>query len=236
VSTRTSFSVAKDPLLAAATSPEVAERVTDESRPSHTVVASAGRSLTVKAPLPSKAGTYYGSIKLSDRRFGRTVAQVGSVPVFVPGPRNASLELRADDDTAEAGKRIEASVSVENTGELTWAETPTDPDDPNPEARNARLVARWIALDVDLKLGPRTDADGTIQPAVPPPTTLDAVPLDAGRHVAVDASLRVPWVIGRWALVIDVVDDIDGSYARLGSKPAVVIIDVVAPKGRVEID
>ena len=236
VSTKTTFSVAKDPLLAAATSPEVAERVTDESRPSHTVVASAGRSLTVKAPLPNKAGTYFGSIRLADRRFGRTVAQVGSVPVFVPGPRNASLELRADEVTAEAGKRLETSVTVENTGELTWAETPTDPDDPDPEARNARLVARWIPLNVNLKLGERTDADGNTLPAVPPPTTLDSVPLDAGRHVVVDASVRAPWVIGRWALVVDVVDDIDGSYARLGSEPAVMILEVIAPKGRVEID
>ena len=66
--------------------------------------------------------------------------------------------------------------------------------------------------------------------------TLDAVPLDAGRHIDVDARLRTPWAIGRWALVVDVVDDIDGSYARLGSEPAVLVLDVVAPKGRVAVD
>lgn len=237
VSTKTSFSVAGDPLVAAATSPAVGERVTDESRPSHTVVASAGRSLTVKAPLPSKAGAYFGSIKLTDRRFGRTVVQVGRVPVFVPGPRNASLTVRTDEAAAQAGKAIEASVSVENSGELTWGETPADPDDPNPKARNAHLVARWIPLDVDLKLGARTSADGTTRAAVvPAPVTLDAVPLDAGRHIDVDARLRTPWATGRWALVVDVVDDIDGSYARLGSEPAVLVLDVVAPKGRVAVD
>ena len=237
VTTRTAFSVAKDPLLAAATSPEVAERVTDEKPPTHTVVHSARRSLTVKAPLPSKPGAYLGSFKLTDRRFGRTVAKVGGVPVFVRGPRHASLLLDADENAAEAGKSFGVSVFVENTGELTWDETPADPDDPDPEARNTRLVARWIPIDVDLKLGARTGGDdGSAGPALPAPVTLDAVPLDAGRHTLVGRSLRAPWAIGRWALTIDVVDDIAGSYARIGSAPAVLLLDVVAPKGRVEID
>ena len=237
VTTKTAFSVAKDPLLAAATHPEVAERVTDETRPTHTSVASARRSLTVKAPLPNKPGAYFGSFKLTDRRFGRTVAQVGSVPVFVHGPRNASLRLHADESAAEAGKAFDVSVSVENTGELTWGETPADPDDPDPEARNTRLVARWIPIDVDLKLGARTGGDdGSARAAVPAPVKLDAVPLDAGRHILVDGSLRAPWAIGRWALTIDVVDDIDGSYARIGSEPAVLLLDVIAPKGRVVVD
>ena len=237
MSTKTSFSVVSDPLVAAATSPAVGERVTDESRPSHTIVAAARRSLTVKAPLPSKAGVYYGSIKLFDRRFGRTVAQVGRVPVFVPGPRNASLAVRTDEIAAEAGKGFDATVSVENTGELTWGETPADPDDPDPKARNARLVARWIPLDVDLKQGGRTGADGSTRIAVvPAPTTLESVPLDAGRHIDVDTRLRTPWAIGRWALVVDVVDDIDGSYARIGSEPAVMVLDVVPPMSRAAVD
>ena len=62
------------------------------------------------------------------------------------------------------------------------------------------------------------------------------MPLDAGRHVSVDGSLRAPWAIGRWALTIDIVDDIDGSYARIGSEPAVMLLDVIAPKGRVAVD
>ena len=35
-----------------------------------------------------------------------------------------------------------------------------------------------------------------------------------------------------WALVVDVVDDVDGSYAALGSRPATTVIEVVTPRGR----
>ena len=37
---------------------------------------------------------------------------------------------------------------------------------------------------------------------------------------------------GRGALVIDDPDDVDGSYAALGSEPAVAEIEVVARRGR----
>ena len=41
----------------------------------------------------------------------------------------------------------------------------------------------------------------------------------------------MPKAAGRWALVIDIVDDVAGSYAALGSAPAVALFEVVAPRG-----
>ena len=41
----------------------------------------------------------------------------------------------------------------------------------------------------------------------------------------------MPKEVGRWALVIDIVDDVAGSYAALGSAPAVALFEVVAPRG-----
>ena len=52
----------------------------------------------------------------------------------------------------------------------------------------------------------------------------------------VDGWLRAPLATGRWALVIDVVDDVDGSFAKLGSAPAVVILNVMPPQDRPAVD
>ena len=233
VTTHTAFSTISDPMLALAKAPMLAERVTDEARPSHTIVAASSRSMTVKTPLPAKPGAYYGSFKLTDRRFGHIVTQVGGVPVFVAGPRSATLRLNPIDTAAEAGKGFDVSISVANSGELTWAETPVDTSDPNAKPRNTRLVARWIPLDVSAKQSlPSTGANGI----VPPLIKVDDLPLDAGRHIVIDTAIRAPSAMGRWALALDIVDDVSGSYAKLGSKPAVILVDVVAPRGRDSID
>ncbi len=236
VTTRTAFGPVSDPIAALARSPMLPERVTDDSRPSHTVVASSSRSLTVKAPLPTKAGAYLGSFKLTDRRFGRVVSQVGGVPVFVPGARSASLRVDTTEAAAEAGRPLDVSISVTNSGEVTWGETPSDPSDPDPKVRNTRLVARWIPIDVSAKQSPPSLGGGAGGGIVPPTVAVEAVPLDPGRHIVVDASIRAPAALGRWALAIDVVDGVSGSYAKLGSRPALLLIDVVAPRGRDSID
>jgi hypothetical protein len=236
VTTNTAFGPVSDPILALARSPmTVPERITDDSRPPHTVVAASSRALTVKAPLPTKAGAYLGSFKLTDRRFGHTVSQVGGIPVFVPGARSASLRLDATETAAEAGRGLKVSIAVTNSGEVSWAETPADPSDPDPKVRNTRLVARWIPLSVSAKASPPAPG-GAGDGIVPPNVVVESVPLDPGRHIVVDATIRAPAALGRWALAIDVVDGVSGSYAKLGSRPAVLVLDVVAPRGRDAID
>lgn len=161
------------------------------------------------------------------------VTQVGGVPVFVAGPRSATLRLNPIEPAAEAGKGFDVSISVVNSGDLTWAETPVDTSDPNAKPRNTRLVARWIPLDVSAKRSlPSTGANGV----VPALIKVDDMPLDAGRRVVIDTEIRAPSAMGRWALALDIVDDVSGSYAKLGSKPAVILVDVVAPRGRDSID
>jgi hypothetical protein len=235
VTTRTSFASTSDPILAMTKYPMLAERLTDDARPSRTIVSSSARALTVKAPLPAKPGAYLGSFKLTDRRFGRTVSQVAGVPVFVPGARRATLRLNVTESSAEAGKGLDVSISVANSGEATWAETPGDPNDPNPKARNTRIVARWIPLSVSAKAVVPSVGGGSEDGVVPAPAVIESVPLDPGRRIVVETAIRAPSALGRWALAIDVVDDVAGSYAKLGSQPAMVYLEVVAPR-RSEID
>ena len=60
---------------------------------------------------------------------------------------------------------------------------------------------------------------------------LQAVPLAPGKATTVKAELLAPESPGVWALVVDVVDDVDGSFAALGSAPAVGVFGVVVPRG-----
>ena len=72
----------------------------------------------------------------------------------------------------------------------------------------------------------RSDAVGSpLEPVV-----IGTVPLAPGEIVTVRDTIAAPAAVGRWALVVDVVDDVDGSYAALGSAPAVAPIEVVAPR------
>ncbi|HEY4190057.1 MAG TPA: hypothetical protein VGM28_06535, partial [Candidatus Limnocylindrales bacterium] len=70
VTTRSAFTPAADPVLAAATAPDIATRLADGAAPAHTLVTLEGRSLTATAPLPRTPGAYLGSFSLTDRRFG----------------------------------------------------------------------------------------------------------------------------------------------------------------------
>ena len=184
VTTHTAFTPAADPIAAAAKSPSVADRATEDTPPTHTLVAASARALTIKAPLPTKPGAYLGSIKLTDRRFGRTVSQVGGVPVFVPGPRHATLSLDAATRSPEAGKGFNIAVSVANSGEVSWA-NPPDRDDAPAQPRNTRLVARWVPLAVDLTHAPAPHgATNSKTSVVPAPMTIETVPLDSDAHAA----------------------------------------------------
>ncbi len=62
------------------------------------------------------------------------------------------------------------------------------------------------------------------------------VPLDPGALARFRGELTVPSTMGRWALVIDVEDSVQGSFAALGSAPAVDVFEVVPPRGIDAVD
>lgn len=222
------FEPADDPLRVAAESLSVtmAAGATADA-PETPEAVQAGRSIRAVAALPSVPGAYRGAITLTDRRFGDAVAQAANVAVFVPGPRRATLRLLSSDRVIEAGRAVSVSLSVANSGTESWAEQSQLPGTPAamPVAiRETRLVARWILLE-----GP-TDA-------VPPaPVELRAVALAPGRRTTVTVELGAPWTAGAWALVVDVVDDVAGSFAALGSAPSVQLFEVLAPRSIGEVE
>jgi hypothetical protein len=221
------FHRADDPVLAAVTSLPVIGRVDTGAHPARASASVTGRSLRLTVPLPGNPGAYTTSLRLTDRRFGRIVARSAPIATFIAGPRHASLRLHAPARAIEAGAAIDVSVSVANSGSLAWTNPPPWlVEAGKATARNTRLVARWIPL------GP-SDAGGVtdVDAVVPDPFVLDRVPLAPGRRVVVDASVVVPDALGRWALAIDVVDDVDGSLAAQGSTPAFQVFNVVVPRG-----
>jgi hypothetical protein len=192
-----------------------------EQAPATPVAAVAGKSLRMTAALPTEAGAYQATLTLTDLRFGDVVARAESVAVFVPGPRRATLWLHVRDQAIEAGQEVAVSVLVANTGRKSWAEhvrSAETSDGPIP-VRATRVVARWIRLDAPVDDTP---------PAL---VVLQAVPLAPGKATTVKAELLAPESPGVWALVVDVVDDVDGSFAALGSAPAVKVFGVVVPRG-----
>ncbi len=186
------------------------------------------RTLRVTAALPVAPGTYVARLRLTDRRFGRTVVDTGEAAVFVPGPRQATIGVAVGGQAAGAGSLLDLKVTVSNTGADTWAEAAGVGPASKARSRNARLVATWIRT---------ADADGTALDAAavaPDPVVLARVPLASGRRVVARGSIQAPSTTGRWALVVDVVDDIDGSYAALGSRPGAATIDIVDAPGAFE--
>ena len=217
---RTTFEPADDPLRAAAESMPVATvGAGPVKRPARPVAASRGNVLRATSALPDASGAYRAAITVTDRRFGGVVARAEDVAVFVPGPRRATLRLHAGGASIEVGQTVSVSVFVANTGTESWTEPVRDAGalaEPTRD-RGTRAVAHWIPLDAS--------ADGPL----PRPVTLQAVPLAPGRLTTVHAGLVAPGSPGAWALVVDVVDDVDGSFAALGSAPAVQVFEVVAP-------
>jgi hypothetical protein len=222
---RATFRRAADPLRAVVTAAPVVLQPGDgpaAARPSAKLV---DGNLVVSARLPTTPGAYVGGVRLTDRRFGRRVADTGPVAVFVAGPRQARLEIGVADRAATAGSALDVSIHVTNTGPLTWADPPASlVARGTASIRGTRVVARWI---------PVADEAGTpvSDDVVPTTTELARTPLAPGGEVTLETTVRLPDAPGRWALVVDLVDDVDGSFAALGSAPASAWLDVVAPHG-----
>ena len=226
---RAAFEPADDPLRAAAESlPVTMAAAATADAPSNPEAVLAETSVRAVAALPSVPGAYLATITLTDRRFGEAVADAANVAVFVPGPRRATLRLLSPDQAIEAGEAVSVSLSVANSGTETWAEHGQLSGTPAVASalliRETRLVARWILLD-----GPAE--------AVPPvPVELRAVALAPGTLTTVTVELGAPGTAGAWALVVDVVDDVAGSFAALGSAPAVQMFEVLAQWGMRELE
>ncbi len=230
---RAAFEPADDPLRAAVESLPVTMAVAamadvpTADAPTEPVAALAGASIRAVAALPSAPGAYRATITLTDRRFGDAVADVANVAVFVPGPRRATLRLLSRDHAIEVGGAVSVSLSVANSGTETWAEqgqlSGTPAAVPELAIRETRLVARWILLD------------GPAEAVSPVPVELRAIALGPGTRTTVTVELGAPGTAGTWALVLDVVDDVAGSFAALGSAPAVQVFEVLA-RGHPEVE
>jgi hypothetical protein len=227
------FVTANDPLLAAAVSPDMPVRATAATAKVSTgaTVTVQGKSMRLTTALPTAPGAYTLHLGIHDRRFGRAVVTAQDVAVFVPGERRATLRLNVRLAGVEVGSPLRVLANVANTGTLTWAGSwSIDAGAGQMEVeRGTRAIARWIRLDAAGQAMPADDA-------TPRPAVIGAVPLEPGQMLAVRDMLTAPSEIGRWALVVDVVDDVDGSYAALGSQPAVAVIDVVPARGRAPIE
>jgi hypothetical protein len=58
---------------------------------------------------------------------------------------------------------------------------------------------------------------------------LVALPLRPDSAMRVRVKVRTPGVPGTWALTLDVVDRIDGSFATGGSAPTTLLLEILAP-------
>jgi hypothetical protein len=272
----TSFALADDPLaIAALPRPPVADAAPMTAPVDPFATVSGGR-LHATTPLPSAPGAYVATTTVTDRRFGKVLASSAEIPLFVPGPRRATLRLHVIDGTAVARAPIPVTVSVANTGDVTWA------DDIQPlgaptmlvPSRDTRVMAHWIALDVPADgTGADPSADGadtaaapvssavmatqsgpvpagtpetpavamigdalSSVPASPPAFELGRVALAPGGRVELSGEVPAPETPGTWALVVDVIDEVDGSFAALGSAPAVHVFVVVVARGLAPVD
>jgi hypothetical protein len=153
------------------------------------------------------------------------------------------MRLNVHDAFLNAGGDVRINLSVANTGEATWAETVRAGDDGEARRRETRVVATWVLLDPPPGETGRTRPKGAATGAgedsgvepdaaqTPLVVELRAVPLAPGRMVRISRGLAVPDQVGHWALVMDIVDDISGSFAGLGSAPEVALFEVVPPRG-----
>lgn len=181
-----------------------------------------GGMLNAILPFPAAGGTWRVDAALRDKRLRRTVA-TAALTVYVPGARRATIATTAAQSPVAIG-RFALIATVTNTGAVTWS----DPDwtglSPRTAAgpRSTRLVATWVLV------GQTDDASAHgLEPVAPAPITLAALPLAPGRSATVAMTIATPSAAGEWALMLDVVDDIDGSFAAHGSRPGAVLVDLV---------
>jgi hypothetical protein len=220
---------ATDAIAAAILAAQADPRRTADTAPPAPSAGVTGRTLRITTALPQAPGAYVARLSLTDRRFGRMVVASRPVGLFVAGPRRATLRLHVRTALLNAGDGLRINLSVANSGEDSWAD-PVRPDSDlgDARARTTRVVATWIRLDAP-ESGDEHAGDGVADGRLT--QVLDRVPLAPGRMERIRETLVVPEQTGRWALVVDVVDDVAGSFATLGSAPAVALFDVVAPRG-----
>ena len=234
-----SIEAAADPIAAAIVAAEVDPRTAAEPAPGGPVAEVTGHTLRLSAALPTEPGAYVANLSLTDRRFGKTFVASEPVGVFVPGARRATLQLNVFKKVLIAGDNVRISMSVTNSGEESWADAPgSDTDKRDVRTRATHVVATWVRLGppaasekpADNPAEPAAEpAAGDAAAAVPIVVELGKVPLAPDTEARIRQTLVVPSQPGRWALVMDIEDDVAGSYAALGSAPAVALFEVVTP-------
>jgi hypothetical protein len=251
---RVSISPAGDALAAAAMTAAAAVTAGAAAAPARPVVRWSGQALRVSTALPERPGAYLVALGATDRRFGRRVAGSGPVAAFVPGPRRATVYLHSAAPAQPAGGNLPAWpegneggtpsraapqqpaggsmpvwITVTNSGSATWVDAAKRSPERREPPRATRAVATWIRLDAD---APGAGDGGRASVAAGDArltTVLGELALAAGGSATITADIPVPGTAGRWVLVIDIVDDLDGSFAALGSRPAVGLYEVVGP-------
>jgi hypothetical protein len=187
------------------------------------------RRIAATFPTPSEPGVYRVGASISERRFGRTVAATGPWTLYVPGERWAEYSV-PDELAAEAGDWVPFAIAVTNRGTTAWTAPERAPGPFADEDRvpHPRLVGTWV---------PSPTVVGASDPTLPAPSPVDLgpVPLGVGDVIVVQATVQLPTAAGRWTLMIDVVDDVAGSYTALGSAPGRIVVEVGAPLAKARI-
>lgn len=207
-----------DPVALAPVEPVSVPAASDATKAS---VRGKGKTITARVAVPAEPGAYRVSVALRERRFGRRAVRASTV-VFVPGERRASIVVVDPGSPVVAGTfALEATVI--NTGTVDWSDpdwlatTPAEVRVP----RGTMLRAHWTWRG-------ELPASG-VAPSAPNPADLVALPLRPDSAMRVREKVRTPGVPGTWALTLDVVDRIDGSFAAGGSAPTTLLLEIVAP-------
>lgn len=179
--------------------------------------------LNATVPYPTAAGTYRVAITLQDRRGKRTVAR-STVTLYVPGERQATIVATPSAGPSPIG-RFSFVAGVTNTGSATWSDPDWAPVLPLAASgpRSTRLVATWVLVTPKGSSAPLA-----LAPIAPASIRLDAVPFAPGHGATIMATIATPTSPGLWALTLDLVDDVDGSFAAHGSRPGTILVDLVA--------
>ncbi len=189
-------------------------------------VAPVGDRLIAAISLPPTPGVFRAVVTVTDRRTGAVVAMHGPLDVFVPGTRAAAI-VAPSLVSVEPGALARIAAAVRNVGTEAWADArqlPVAPLAAEPP-RNTRLLGIWVPV------GDPPSDDGADDAARPTPIVVDLGSLDLAPGAVLEGELlvRAPVTPGHWRLVLTVADDVVGSFATIGSAPAIVDVEVHAP-------